>query len=62
MSKRLVDKQHSIETLQEMIRDRKKDEPVEEILSIFCERYGVEMKDCRNLYNELVAQGKIKEK
>jgi hypothetical protein len=62
MSKKLVDKQHSLETLQEMIRDRKKGEPAEEVLTIFCERYGVEMMYCRSLYNELVTQGKIKEK
>jgi hypothetical protein len=62
MSKKIVDKQHSLEALQEMIAERKKGEPAEEVLAIFCERYGVEMAECRSLYSELVKQGKIKEK
>ncbi len=61
MSKKLVDKQHSLEALHEMIRDRKKGEPAEEVLTIFCQRYSLTMEDCRSLYNELVAQGKIKQ-
>ncbi|MGD6851655.1 MAG: hypothetical protein ACQCN6_06310 [Candidatus Bathyarchaeia archaeon] len=62
MSKKLVDNEHSLEALQEMIQDRKKGEPVEEVLAIFCQRYSLTMEDCRSLYNELVAQGKIKER
>jgi hypothetical protein len=62
MSKRLVDKEHSLEALGEMIDGRKKGQPVEEILAIFCQRYGLTMDACRTYYDELVEKGKIKEK
>jgi predicted solute-binding protein len=61
MSKKLVDEEHSLEALQEMIRDRKKGTPVEEILTIFCERYGLTMEACREYYGLLVEKGKIEE-
>ena len=60
MSKKIVDEEDSLKTLQEMVKERKKGEPVEEVLAIFCERYGVEMGECRSLYNKLVKQGKMK--
>ncbi len=61
MSKKIVDKEHSLEALQEMIIDREKGTPVEEVLTIFCERYGLTMTACREYYDELVKKGKIKE-
>ena len=62
MSDKLVDEKHSKEALKQMIKDRKQGEPVEEVLATFCQRYSVAMKSCRGIYNDLVAEGEIKEK
>jgi hypothetical protein len=62
MSKKIVDEKHSKEALKQMINDRKQGEPVEEVLATFCQRYSVAMNSCREIYNELVAEGEIKEK
>jgi hypothetical protein len=62
MSKKLVDEKHSKEALKQMIQDKKENEPVEEVLATFCQRYSVAMKTCKDTYNELVAKGEIKEK
>jgi|AGTN01.3.fsa_nt_gi hypothetical protein len=62
MSKKIVDEQHSKEALKEMIEDRKPGEPVEEVLATFCQRYSVTMATCKSFYDELVAEGEIKEK
>jgi hypothetical protein len=62
MSKKIVDEKHAKETLKEMIKDRKPGEPVEEVLTTFCQRYSVTMGTCKELYDELVAKGEIKEK
>jgi hypothetical protein len=62
MSKKVVDEKHSKEALKQMIKDRKQGEPVEEVLATFCQRYSLAMKSCREIYNELVANGEIKEK
>lgn len=62
MSKKIVDEKHAKETLKEMIKDRKQGEPVEEVLTTFCQRYSLTMATCKNLYDELVAKGEIKEK
>jgi len=61
MSKKIVDKEHSLEALKEMINDREKGTPVEEVLTIFCERYGLTMEACRSYYDMLVEKGEIKE-
>jgi hypothetical protein len=62
MSKKIVDEAHAKEALKEMIKDRKPGEPVDEVFPIFCQRYGVSMSTCRSLYDELAAEGEIKEK
>jgi len=62
MSKKLVDEKHSKDDLKEMIAQRKPGQPIEEVLAIFCQRYGLTMDACRNYYDELVQKGEIKEK
>ena len=53
---------HMIQELKEKIKEKKPDEPVEKILTVFCERTGISMKSCRVYYNQLVEKGEIKEK
>ncbi len=62
MSKKIVDEKHSIQALKEMIQQRKPNEPIEEVLAIFCQRYSLSMVACRSYYDELVKKGEIKEK
>jgi hypothetical protein len=62
MVKHLVDKEHSMQALKEMLKDKKAGEPAEEVLAIFCQRYSLKMDDCRSLYAELVKKGELKEK
>jgi len=56
-----IDK-HLIQELKEKIKTKKPDEPVEKILTVFCERTGVSMDTCRVYYKQLVEKGEIKEK
>ena len=56
------DKQHTIQELKEMIKERKPNEPVEKVLTVFCGRHGISMDECRVYYNQLVKKGEIKEK
>jgi hypothetical protein len=51
-----------MELLKEMVNERKPGEPVEEVLSVFCQRQGVSMGTCRVYYKKLVDKGEIKEK
>lgn len=53
---------HNLDLLKEMVNERKKGEPVEEVLSTFCQRQGVTMGTCRVYYNKLVKSGEVKEK
>lgn len=53
---------HDIDLLREMVNERKPGEPVEEVLSVFCQRQGVSMGTCRVYYKKLVDEGKVKEK
>ncbi len=53
---------HMIEELKETLKEKKPDEPVEKILTVFCERTGVSMNACRVYYKRLVEKGEIKEK
>jgi predicted solute-binding protein len=62
MSKKLVDEKHSKDALKEMLAQRKPGQPIEEILAIFCQRYGLTMAACRNYYDKLVKKDEIKEK
>jgi len=56
-----IDK-HLIQELKERIKEKKPDEPVEKILTVFCERTGVSMNDCRICYDELIKRGEIEKK
>jgi hypothetical protein len=56
-----VEKHHTKE-LKEMVNNRQPNEPVEEVLTKFCERHGVSLDSCRVHYNKLVEKGEIKEK
>jgi hypothetical protein len=59
---RKTDKEHMNQYLQDMLKDKPKNEPVEETLATFCERYSLTMTECKEMYNKLVKEGKIKEK
>ncbi len=61
MSKKIVDEKDAKRVLKEMLHDRK-EKPAEEVLAIFCQRYGLTMAACRSFYNELIEKGEIKEK
>jgi hypothetical protein len=56
-----IDK-HLIQELKERVREKKPDEPVEKILTVFCERTGVSINTCRVYYKRLVEKGEIEEK
>ena len=56
------DKKHKIQELKDMIKNRKPGEPVEEVLTIYCQRHGISMDTCRVYYDQLVKKGEIKEK
>ena len=53
---------HNLDLLKEMIKEKKKGQPVEEVLSTFCQRQGVSMGACRVYYKKLVDEGEVKEK
>jgi hypothetical protein len=53
---------HKIQELKEMVKERKPDEPIEQVLAVFCERHAVSLNACRVYYNRLVEKGEIKEK
>lgn len=54
------DKEH-LKELKEMIQDKKPAEPIEKVLTKFCARHGVSMGTCRVYYDQLKAQGEVKE-
>ena len=54
--------EHMIQELKEKIKEKKRDEPIEKVLAVFCERTGVSMSTCRVYYKQLVEKGEIKEK
>ncbi len=53
---------HMIEELKEMVKAKSSDQPVEEVLTVFCARHSLTMESCRYYYNQLVDKGEIKEK
>jgi hypothetical protein len=53
---------HHIRELKEMIQEKKSKEPVEKVLVKFCERHAVSLDMCKKYYDQLVAEGKVKEK
>jgi hypothetical protein len=57
-----TDEQHMRQYLKDMLALKKPDEPVEEVLAVFCERYGLSMRECRAIYERLVAKSQAAEK
>ena len=55
------DKKHTIQELKEMIKERKPNESVEEVLSVFCQRHGMSIDTCQTYYKQLIKKGRIKE-
>ncbi len=53
---------HKIEELRAMVKDKDPNQPVEELLAIFCSRHGLSSGTCRYYYNILVENGDIEEK
>ena len=56
------DKQHKAQELKDMIKNRKKDESIEEVLVVYCQRHGISVDDCRIYYDQLVKAGEINKK
>ncbi len=56
------DKEHNVQELKDMIKDRKPGESVEKVLFIYCQRHGLSVDECRNYYDKLVKAGEIKDK
>lgn len=53
---------HMFKELKEMVQNKAPSDPVEKVLSIFCERHGLSINSCRHYYNLLLESGEIKEK
>jgi hypothetical protein len=49
-----------MQELKEMVQEKSPDEPVEKVLTKFCERHGFSLETCRIYYNRLVEKGEIK--
>jgi hypothetical protein len=56
-----MDKEH-IQELKEMVKEKKPEEPVEEVLVKFCERHAVSLETCRLHYNRILNEGAEKER
>ena len=56
-----IDK-HMIQELKETVNKRKRGEPVEKTLAVFCSKTGISMETCRVYYKQLVDKGDVKEK
>lgn len=54
------DKEHMIQALKEMVQEKEPNEPIEKILAVFCERYGLSAATCNMYYKQLVDSGAIK--
>ena len=50
---------HNLDLLREMVKERKPGESAEEVLSVFCQRHGLSMDNCRVYYKKLVEKGEI---
>jgi hypothetical protein len=53
---------HKIEELRQMVKEKDPQQPIEELLAIFCSRHGLSTGTCKYYYNVLVQSGDIKEK
>ncbi|MCW4017710.1 MAG: hypothetical protein NWF00_03390 [Candidatus Bathyarchaeota archaeon] len=47
--------------LKELVREQQGKASKEKILAIFCQRHGVSVEQCQKYYDQLVADGEIKE-
>ena len=54
-----LDKEH-MQELREMVKEKKPNQPVEEVLSVFCQRHGLSMETCRIYYRQLSKEDKVK--
>ena len=55
------EEKENIQWLTRMIREKRPDEAVEQVLVKFCTRSGVSLDTCRKYYTFLVEKGEIKE-
>ena len=55
------EKEH-LNELKEMVKTRKPDEAVGEVLAVFCHRHGLSIDECEKYYEQLVAKGEIRKK
>jgi hypothetical protein len=46
--------EHKIQELKEMLQTKKRSDPVEKTLAIFCERHGISIETCRVYYDKLL--------
>ena len=53
-------KKEKIQKLQQMIQEKKPEDPVEKVLVLYCARHGVSMDTCREYYQYLVDAGEMK--
>ena len=53
-------KKEKIQKLQQMIQEKKPEDPVENVLVLYCARHGVSMDTCREYYQSLVDAGEMK--
>jgi hypothetical protein len=53
---------HKIQELRQMVEEKDPQQPIEELLAVFCSRHGLSTGTCRYYYNLLVQSGDIKEK
>jgi hypothetical protein len=54
--------EHMIEELNETIKKKDPEEPIEKTLATFCSRTCISMESCRIYYKQLEKRGKVKEK
>ncbi|MGZ4850421.1 MAG: hypothetical protein ACXV2C_03465 [Candidatus Bathyarchaeia archaeon] len=52
---------HKVKELKEMLENRKPNEPVDKILTVFCERHSISLATCRVFYKQMVEKGEVKE-
>jgi len=52
---------HKVKELEEMLQNKKLNEPTEKVLTVFCERHSISLNTCRIFYNQLIENGDIQE-
>lgn len=60
VGKNVDGKKHYLNELKEMLQEGK--EPKEKVFAVFCHRHGVSMDECKMYYDQLTAEGAVKEK